>query len=92
MIIFDFFNTSIPSPIPLPSILLLRCIINLMIRNIRLDKLKIKTKNYVQSFSTNIAEIKLSSKESFEKKIDNNNEFNDYISTPFVTQTASTRG
>jgi hypothetical protein len=29
-----------------------------MIRNIRLDKLKIKTKNYVQSFSTNIAEIK----------------------------------
>jgi hypothetical protein len=52
-----------------------------MIRSIRMDKMKIKNKNYVQSNTMNITQIKRNSKESFEKLIDNNEDFNDYIST-----------
>jgi hypothetical protein len=51
-----------------------------MIRSLRMDKMKIKNKNYVQSNTMNITQIKRNSKESFEKLIDNNEDFNDYIS------------
>lgn len=43
-----------------------------MIRSIRIDKMKIKNKKYVQSNSMNITQIKRNSKESFEKLIENN--------------------
>lgn len=55
-------------------------IIKRMIRSIRIDKIKIKNKKYVQSNSLNITQIKQNSKESFEKLIENNEDFDDYIS------------
>jgi hypothetical protein len=36
-----------------------------MIRSVRIDKLKIKNKNYVQSRAANISQIKRNSKEAF---------------------------
>lgn len=42
--------------------------------------MKIKNKRYVQSNSMNITQIKQNSKESFEKFIENNEDFDDYIS------------
>ncbi len=53
-----------------------------MIRNIRIDKLKLKNKSYKQSHSASISEIKLNSKKAFEKHIESNSEYDDYISTP----------
>lgn len=49
-------------------------------RKIRIDKMKIKNKNYVQSNTMSITQIKRNSKDSFEKLIDNNEDFDDYIS------------
>ncbi len=43
-----------------------------MNRNIRIDKLKIKNKNYAQSNKVDIAQIKKNSKESFQKLLDDN--------------------
>jgi len=49
-----------------------------------MDKMKIKNKNYVQSNRMNITQIKRNSKESFEKLIDNNEDFDNYISTIYL--------
>lgn len=57
-----------------------------MNRNIRIDKLKIKNKNYAQSNKVNIAQIKKNSKESFQKLLDDNEEFDSYISNSFTTK------
>lgn len=57
-----------------------------MNRNIRIDKLKIKNKNYAQSNKVNIAQIKKNSKESFQKLLDDNEEFNSYISNFLTTK------
>ena len=52
-----------------------------MIRTLRMDKLKIKNKNYQQSNAVNITQIKRNSKEAFERLIQHNQDFDDYIST-----------
>lgn len=52
-----------------------------MIRNIRIDSLKLKNKNYKQSNSASIKEIKLNSKKAFEKHIESNGDYDNYIST-----------
>ena len=52
-----------------------------MIRNIRIDNLKLKSKNYKQSHSTSISEIKLNSKKAFEKHIETSSDYDSYIST-----------
>jgi len=51
-----------------------------MMRNIRIDSRKLKNKNYKQSNSASIHEIKLNSKKAFEKQIESNSEYDSYIS------------
>lgn len=52
-----------------------------MIRTLRMDKLKIRNKNYPQSNAVNLTQIKRNSKEAFERLIQHSEEFDDYIST-----------
>lgn len=51
-----------------------------MIRNIRIDTLKLKNKNYKQANKVSIAQIKLNSKRSFERLIPDTSEYDEYIS------------
>lgn len=51
-----------------------------MIRNIRIDTLKLKNKNYKQAHKVSIAEIKLNSKRAFERLIPDTSEYDEYIS------------
>lgn len=50
-----------------------------MIRNIRVDTVKLRNKNYKQANKTSIAQIKLNSKHSFEKLISDSSEYDQYI-------------
>ncbi len=53
--------------------------IRLMIRNIRVDTLKLRNKNYKQEFKTSIAKIKQNSRRSFEELIEDSSEYDEYI-------------
>lgn len=53
--------------------------IRLMIRNIRVDTLKLRNKNYKQEFKTSIAKIKQNYRRSFEELIEDSSEYDEYI-------------
>lgn len=52
-----------------------------MIRNIRVDTLKLRTKKYKQNHTSTIAQIKINSKKSFEINIHDTDQYDQYIRT-----------
>lgn len=59
-------------------------------RNIRVNTLKLRHKNYQQKHSVSISEIKLNSKRAFEQLIEDSDHYDHYISKSASTQPAST--
>ena len=63
-----------------------------MIRNIRVDTMKLKNKKYKQNHTASIAQIKRNSKKSFELNIHDTDQYDDYIGTQVVTQKIYIKG